>query len=124
MKVCRIIALFGALLASTIPSAFAAAPMKAYVPFAFVVGNRTMPAGEYTVASSTSGSAVLYIHGMGSGIAVLSSPAISTSASVHPSLVFETRGTQHYLVGVRSGEEPSRAIPAPSFKQTSLTALR
>ena len=126
MKLCRIITLLAALLASTIPDAFAAAPLKVQVPFAFIVGSRTMPAGDYTVAPSNNGSAILYIHGAGSGVAVLSSPiAIAVSSnSATSSLVFETRGSQHYLVAVRMGDEPGRSIPAPAFKRSSLTALR
>ncbi len=125
MKLCRIIALTGALLASTIPSAFAASAVKAEIPFAFIVGNRTMPAGEYTVVSSTGGSTVLYIHGMGSGVAVISSPSgISSADAKNPGLIFQTRGSQRYLVGVQMSDEPGRSIPEPAFRQTTLTAVR
>ena len=49
LKLTRMLVLLGALAAATVPEAFAASAMKAHVPFAFVVANRVMPAGDYTV---------------------------------------------------------------------------
>ncbi len=124
-KLTRMFILLGAIVATTVPEAFAASAMKAHVPFAFVVGSRVMPAGDYTVGTSTSGSAVLYVRGDGAGIAVISSPSVLPAAdAVSAGLVFETRGSQRYLVGVKWSDEPSRSIPAPSFKEAALTATR
>jgi hypothetical protein len=124
-KLTRMFILLGAIVATTVPEAFAASAMKAHVPFAFVVGNRVMPAGDYTVGNSASGSAVLYVRGGGAGIAVISSPSMLPAAdAVSTALVFQTRGSQRYLVGVKWSDEPSRSIPAPSFKEATLTATR
>jgi hypothetical protein len=126
MKFCRIIALFGALIASTVPDALAASPLiTAQVPFAFMVGNRKMPAGSYTVASSASTSSVFYIQGAGHAVAVLSSPAdAAVKAGAKPALVFETKGSERYLVGVRMDGEPGRSISSPVFRQSALSASR
>ena len=125
LKLTRILILLSAMIATTVPDAFAAGAMKAHIPFAFVVGNRVMPAGDYTVGNSTNGSAVLYVRGEGAGLAVISSPSMLPAAdAVSTGLVFRTRGGQRYLVGVKWSDEPSRSIPAPSFKETTLTATR
>lgn len=126
MKLCRIIALFGALLASTLPEAFAASPtIQAQVPFAFMVGNRKMPAGSYTVSSSSNESSVFYIHGVGQAVAVLSSPlGAAVPDGSKPGLVFQTRGSERYLVGIRMYGEAGRSIAAPGFRQAALTASR
>lgn len=126
MKLCRIIALFGALIASTVPDAFAASPIiTAQVPFAFMVGNRKMPAGSYTVASSASSPSVYYIQGIGQSVAVLSFPRdAAMKDGAKPSLVFETKGSEHYLVGVRMYDEPTRSIASPHFRQSALSASR
>ncbi len=126
MKICRSIALLGALLASTVPAAFAASPLiKANVPFAFLVGARQMPAGEYTVTSSNNSANVLYIHGPGQGAVVLSSPlsagAIDTKET---SLVFKTKGTQRYLVGVRMSGEAGRSVAEPVLRPASINTSR
>jgi hypothetical protein len=126
MKLCRIIALFGALIASTVPDALAASPLiKAEVPFAFMVGNRKMPAGSYTVASSTSTSSVYYIEGVGQAVAVLSSPLdAAMKDGAKPALVFETKGSERYLVGVRMDGQPTRSIASPNFREGALSASR
>jgi hypothetical protein len=126
MKFCRIIALFGALIASTVPDAFAASPLiTAQVPFAFMVGNRKLPAGSYTVASSASTSSVFYIQGAGQAVAVLSSPAdMPTKDGAKPALVFETKGSERYLVGVRMDGEPTRTIAMSGFRESGLSASR
>jgi len=125
LKLTRMLVLLGALTAATVPEAFAASAMKAHIPFAFVVANRVMPAGDYTVGSSSNGSAVLYVRGEGAGVAVISSPSMLPAAdAVSTGLVFQTRGSQRYLVGVKWSDEPSRSIPKPNFKETTLTATR
>ena len=126
MRFCRIIALFGALIASTVPDALAASPLiTAQVPFAFMVGNRKMPAGSYTVASSATTSSVFYIQGAGQAIAVLSSPLdTAMKDGAKPALVFETKGSERYLVGVRMDGEPGRSISSPNFRQSALSASR
>lgn len=124
-KLTRMFILLGALVATTVPEAFAGSDMKAHVPFAFVVGGRLMPAGDYTIGNSRNGSAVLYVRGEGAGIAVISSPSMLPAAdAISTGLVFRTRGGQRYLVGVKWSDEPSRSIPAPSFEETTLTATR
>jgi len=125
LKLTRMFVLLSALAAATVPEAFAASAMKAHIPFAFVVANRIMPAGDYTVGNNANGSAVLYIRGEGAGVAVLSSPSmLPSAAAVSTGLVFQTRGGQRYLVGVKWSDEPSRSIPKTSFKETTLTATR
>jgi hypothetical protein len=126
MKLCRIIALFGALIASTVPDALAASPIiTAQIPFAFMVGSWKMPAGSYTVASSATTGSVFYIQGAGHAIAVLSSPLdTAMKDGAKPALVFETKGSERYLVGVRMDGEPGRSISSPSYRQSALSASR
>jgi hypothetical protein len=76
-----------------------------HVPFAFVVGGKTMPAGAYTV--ETNGSVVSVRGNTGSAIVTSGPEAVRPAAQ--PGLIFARRGGATYLVGVRT-EDDARMI--------------
>ena len=80
------------------------ATTKASVPFDFIVGDKNLPAGDYTVASISSGSDALLIRSAeGKGSAVrLAMPADGNSD--HAKMVFHRYGQRYFLAEVWSGE--------------------
>ena len=93
------------------------------VPFAFVVGGHPMPAGSYVIETSKTDGIVL-LRGAGSSVLVATGPGGSLSADGKPGLVFQKKGSAAYLVGVQTGELPSRAIPLHSFDRASTNPLQ
>jgi hypothetical protein len=73
-------------------------PLKATIPFDFIVGTTTLPAGEYTVGSDF-GSAVLKIRDshreVKASVLAITGNAPANSNESH--LVFRVHGTKHYL---------------------------
>jgi len=71
--------------------------VKANIPFDFVVGDRVMPAGEYTVAPAGSlGQAITISSGDRSSIA-LTSACASSSPSQSTKLVFHALAGRYFL---------------------------
>ena len=87
--------------------------VKATVPFNFMVGNASLPAGDYGIQSALSGdSKALAIRNENAGGAmiVLSSAAVSAQASPDTRLVFHRYGDSYFLsqiwtAGSSSGKE-------------------
>jgi hypothetical protein len=88
------------------------ASITLHVPFAFVVGGKTMPAGAYTV--ETDGS-IVAVRGTAGSAIVTSGPQAFRPAA-QPGLIFARRGGATYLVGVRTENDArmigSRALQA------------
>jgi hypothetical protein len=76
------------------------------VPFAFVVGQTTMPAGEYQIVNATTN--VLTLRRTdGSAAAMISAARIDAARTIHRSeLVFNRYGDDYYLSEVRPSESP------------------
>jgi hypothetical protein len=69
--------------------------LKANVPFDFIVGNRTLPAGQYTVDSGVAFGALMIRSADGKGAAIaLARPLYSTVARNEGSLVFHRSDTR------------------------------
>jgi hypothetical protein len=75
------------------------APIMAQIPFAFVVGDQTLPAGEYTVGSVGSGLSGLLIQRTDGKAAIFALPHAIQSPNVtpHPRLVFHQYGDTYFL---------------------------
>ena len=96
---------------------------KAYVPFSFMVGNRTLPSGTYRVqrllghpgAADEVGLIVLRSadHSVYAPVVTLLGPQTAGSNS-HSQLVFASRSGQHRLSEVLIGGETAHRIPAAS----------
>jgi len=102
MKTAKILAIvsFFVLLA---PAVAQVRVVKGKVPFDFVVGTKTMPAGEYTFAIN--GASALRITQMnGSEIAGIAALPTAGNDNDEPLLVFHRYGTHAFLAEVRVGE--------------------
>ena len=84
------------------------------VPFDFVVGNRTVPAGEYIVVRATMDGKVLTIRNTDAKISMFA-PVLQGEASQAASeyaLVFTCYGDQHFLSGIRlQGSKVTYVLP-------------
>jgi hypothetical protein len=82
---------------------------KANVPFEFMVGDKSLPAGAYTIASATTNGNGLRIQCAASNDAAL---ALTTALSgkSHPKLVFHRYGQRYFLAEVWSSHEDGREL--------------
>ena len=73
--------------------------VKADVPFDFVVGNRTYPAGEYILKAALDDGSVIRIEKMNevSGAFTSSNPCSKGTPSANTSLVFHRMGGHYFL---------------------------
>ena len=90
--------------------------VKADIPFDFVVGNQSMPAGEYTVAAQAFGSPAVLIREANGKAAVVSitNACVSSNPSDKTKLVFHRLAGQYFLSqiwteGNSSGRELRRS---------------
>ena len=84
------------------------------VPFPFLVGNRHVPAGEYTVEPATEGGRILAIRSVGAKVGLFA-PAMPTEAkraSGSYALVFHKYGNTAFLAGIKlAGDRTTLQIP-------------
>jgi hypothetical protein len=92
--------------------------VKADIPFAFMAGNSSFPAGEYRVASA-SDLGVLTVMGQGSKSGMVGSHAIQGSASAaETKLIFHRYGDRYFLYRIWvAGEERGRELPQTKLEQ-------
>ena len=75
--------------------------VKANIPFAFNIGNTSLPAGEYTLASHH-GSRVIYVEDARGAVRVVFQLMVGAApvSGSDSKLVFRAYGTRYYLGGV------------------------
>ena len=105
----------GLALAVTIVSAngqSASQRLTADIPFDFIVGDKTLPSGKYTVSAATSnGEGVKLSHREGKSSAIrLSNIIVDKSESRNARMVFHRYGQQYFLAEVWSGESYGRQL--------------
>jgi hypothetical protein len=84
------------------------------VPFPFTVGNKHVPAGQYTVEPVTNGCRTLAIRGVGSkvGLFTPAMPTLAKKASGSYALVFHNYGDTAFLTGIKlAGDRTIYEIP-------------
>ena len=79
-------------------------PLKASIPFEFIVGQTTLPAGDYTVGSQF-GSPFLHISDSQHHVkaTVLTNTDNAPANASESRLVFRVHGTKHYLASTWDG---------------------
>jgi len=88
-------------------------PMLVNIPFAFVAGNVTLPAGEYRVQKLDGGSAVLLISCADSSVStmVLSNTAEAREIQTQSKLVFKRYESRYFLAQVwKAGSSRGRQL--------------
>jgi hypothetical protein len=96
--------------------------LEVNVPFAFEVGNKTMPAGSYRVESMPTGSGSLEIlRTTSSGVRLTISTMATTlkSGTPGPALVFHRYGNLYFLSQIRTGDGHAREV-FPSQQEKEL----
>jgi len=88
--------LLALLVAVVAPSAYAETNVKVNVPFAFVAGSNTLPAGQYRI-SVVEAQHLVRIDGEGQTVMLLAQPADSGKIQEQTKLVFERVGDQTFL---------------------------
>ena len=79
--------------------------VTAAIPFDFIVGEKTMPAGRYIVSSATSDGTGLKIQSRnGTSAFRLSNPVVEKSQKRKVRMVFHRYGEQYFLAQVWSGD--------------------
>jgi hypothetical protein len=111
----------------------------ANVPFKFVVGNRTVPAGEWKVQAISQDGKTLMIHNGDAKVSLFtsSSQAENRQSAAHYALVFKRYGDRYFLAGVKiegskisylvpesEAEMEMRAQNTPSSEETLVATLR
>jgi hypothetical protein len=98
---------------------FAETPMVATIPFEFVAGKTTLPAGEYKVGDVSAGSAVLLIRSVDGRSAVMIITHGTGSASrAEGKLVFNRYGNRYFLSQVFSpGSSMGRELPKSKLER-------
>jgi hypothetical protein len=86
--------------------------VKADIPFAFIAGSSSFPAGEYRVATA-SDMGVLMVMGETSKSALVGSHAVLANASAKETkLIFHRYGDRYFLYRIWvSGEDRGRELP-------------
>ncbi|HEX6648124.1 MAG TPA: hypothetical protein VF075_01250 [Pyrinomonadaceae bacterium] len=86
--------------------------LTANIPFDFIVGDKTLPSGEYVVSSATDDGAGVRIssHNGKSSAIRLSQAVPERTKSRNARMVFHRYGQQYFLAQVWSGSDYGRAL--------------
>jgi hypothetical protein len=98
-------------------------PLQANVPFDFIVGNRTLPAGEYKVMNQGPAPGTVMIRttdGKGSVI-LLALPLYSVVARHSGKLVFHRYGDTYFLSEIWGPDNEGRQIPTTNRERELAT---
>lgn len=99
-----------ALAAAVVSANAQSTPVKANIPFEFVVGDKTLPAGTYTAKPATAGGALTIQSADGKNSAVrLSDPTEQMNKS-RARMVFHRYGHNYFLAQVWNGESSGREL--------------
>ncbi|HXN72177.1 MAG TPA: hypothetical protein VN861_06450 [Candidatus Acidoferrales bacterium] len=87
-------------------------PMRVKVPFAFTVGDKGMPAGEYRVAELAEAKSVQTIRQSDGheSIMVMTHPVERKGDASSPRLTFHRYGNRYFLVQIWSGDARGREL--------------
>ncbi len=89
------------------------------IPFAFQVGNKTLPAGEYRVQSMSTGSrdVQLICQKDGDALTVLTIAVDSKDGKSEPGLIFNQYGNSYFLSQIWTGAEQGRQLSKSKREQ-------
>jgi hypothetical protein len=116
MKFCKISVFLALLVAVCLPVVGQTA-MRVDIPFNFVAGGKSLPAGHYRVARLPMSECAWYISNDHTSANMITDLAESTQDSHHPSLVFLQAGGTYSLVKIRTYHS-GWDVPQSKVKQT------
>jgi hypothetical protein len=85
---------------------------RARIPFEFVVGDKTLPAGSYSVSSINMYGDVLKIAGRNTQASALRLSMAASGTAKRAQLVFHRYGQRYFLAEVWSGSDRGRILTA------------
>lgn len=86
--------------------------VKANIPFDFITGNTTLPAGEYRVSAISELGTLSVIGGASDHTLVNSHAVLANAASTSTKLIFHRYGDQYFLYQIWvQGENRGRELP-------------
>jgi hypothetical protein len=93
-------------------SAQSAEFVRVHVPFSFVAGGTTLPAGDYVIQESGSGAGLLLVQGRSAkgAAALMTTASYSGNVQREPGLTFVRSGGKAVLTRVQMAGEPSRLV--------------
>ena len=121
----KILAIAGTALLSIVAASESQAQSRSLevkVPFAFEVGNKTLPAGSYRVESIPTGAGSITILRSDSGdvrLPISTMAPASTSGTPAPALVFHRYGNRCFLAQIGTGDRHARDV-FPSQQEKEL----
>jgi hypothetical protein len=83
---------------------------RATIPFEFIVGDKSLPAGAYTVGAATAGGPTLRISNNDSNDGALRLTVPLGEKSDHAKLVFHRYGARYFLAEVWTTDEDGRGV--------------
>lgn len=102
--------------------------LEANIPFAFQVGTKTMPAGNYRIESMPTGGGSLQVIQSVDGKARATFSTIAEAAPdamAGPGLVFHRYGSQYFLAQIQTGDGHAReAFPSRQEKELARAQSR
>jgi hypothetical protein len=90
---------------------------KANIPFAFVVGDKNLPAGDYTLGAITASGDVLRIRGVESQESVMRLTKGANGKANHAKLVFHRYGERYFLAQVWTSSGDGRELMTSKQEQ-------
>jgi hypothetical protein len=103
-------AVLGLSLAALLPLQ-ADSSLSVTVPYPFVAGNVSLPAGAYTIQESMTNGVITIRNNEGRTVAVLSGPGFQMAGNARPSLTFVNVRGEMVLTSVHEAEHVSRVLP-------------
>jgi hypothetical protein len=98
--------------------------VTAKIPFAFIVGDTRLPAGDYTISETSSGPSVLLVESAdGTRVSFVSTIAATPTDgdAAQPDVAFQTVGKEHFLSRVDMHDGMAREVVlSPSIMEKEL----
>jgi hypothetical protein len=114
---------FSLLLTTT--SAYSQSAAKAYVPFAFKVGQAQLPPGNYELrAKADSDIVTIYNRETGKGALALATVREDSPLHSRSKLVFHSYGNQHFLAEIWGGADTMGILFSPSKQERQMQRLQ
>lgn len=116
MKLLKTALLFGGLLALAMSLSAETALINVNVPFAFVAGGKTMPAGQYTIGEQSNGNFLLIRGTQPNSTALVLAMNAGPSTSSHAGVSFSRRGATAVMSSVEIPGGSSYTLVFPEQK--------
>lgn len=106
-----------AIIASAAAASAQTTDSTTHVPFAFTVGNKTLPRDVYRISRLPGHMDVVQIRGLRGGVIVMSQPEGPDRQDPSPRLVFHRYGDSYFLREIRMPGNVGLALPATRLER-------